>query len=491
MKATRLDPLVFGQRLRHFRRVSGLTLDALGNRVGKQASYLSLLENGHREARLSLIDDLAGALGVRAADLVSPEAPSRRARLEIELERAQEDPQYQKLGLPWIKPSAQVPSDFIEHLLTLFDELKRRSPLQAETLEAARRANRELRYEMSRSNNYFPQIEEAAADALAAGGYEGSGIVAERVLTDIVAWFGFTLHRVRDLPESAWSVTDLANRRIYINQRNELGTRGARTVVLQTLGHFVLGHADPADFGQFLRQQVEANYFAAAVLVPQKQTVDMLANARKQGDISVEELRQSFYVSYEMAAHRLTNLLTHHFHIPVHFLRSDEGGIVRKAYENDGVRFPADPDGVIEGQAACRHWGARRAFRTPDRFADHAQYTTTPAGTFWCITHVDIDARGHQAVTFGVGADDARYFRGHQTTDTATSSCPDDEQCCRRPPADLTRRWDGKVWPSSRADGNVLATLPTGPFPGVDHYEIYLFLDRHAADVPISGEPRI
>lgn len=449
--------------------------------MGKQASYLSLVENGHREVRLSLIDELAGALGVKAEDLVNPEAPSRRARLEIALERAQEEPQYLALGLPWVKPSAQVPNDFIEHLLTLFDELKKRSPLHAETLEAARRANRELRDEMKTSNNYFPEIEEAAADALAAGGYEGSGAVAERVFAGIVAWFGFTLHRVQDLPYSALSVTDLANRRIYIHQRDALRTRGARTVVLQTLGHFVLGHTDPADFGQFLRQQIEANYFAAAVLVPEKQTVEILAKARKLGDISAEDLRQVFYVSYEMAAHRLTNLLTHHFHIPVHFLRSDEQGIIRKAYENDGVPFPSDADGVTEGQPACRQWGAHRAFRTPDRFADHAQYTTTPEGAFWCTTHVDIDAQPHQGVTFGVRDQDARHFRGHQTTNASTSQCPG-EQCCRQPPADLAHRWEGRAWPSAHADGHILATLPAGPFPGVDQYEIYLFLDRHAPD---------
>ena len=39
-----------------------------------------------------------------------------------------------------------------------------------------------------------------------------------------------------------------------------------RTILLQTLGHFVLGHSAPQDFADFLRQRVEANYFAAAVL---------------------------------------------------------------------------------------------------------------------------------------------------------------------------------------------------------------------------------
>lgn len=200
MNDTRLDPLVVGQRLRHLRRSSGLTLDALGSRVGKKASYLSLIENGHREVRLSLIDALAGALGVTPSDLVAPEAPTRRARLEIALQRAQEEPLYRELHLPWIKPSASVPSDVIEHILKLFDELKGRSQVRAESPEAARRANSELRAEMGTRGNYFPEIEKAAAEALRAAGYDGSGAVAEGVLTDLTARLGFTLHRVPDLP---------------------------------------------------------------------------------------------------------------------------------------------------------------------------------------------------------------------------------------------------------------------------------------------------
>ena len=55
-----IDLLTFGQRLRHFRRQRGMTLDALGAIVGKPAPYLSNLENGKREPKLGLINALAG-----------------------------------------------------------------------------------------------------------------------------------------------------------------------------------------------------------------------------------------------------------------------------------------------------------------------------------------------------------------------------------------------------------------------------------------------
>ena len=50
-----LDLATFGQRLRHLRRSRGLTLAELGSRVGRAPSALSLLENGRREPKLSLI----------------------------------------------------------------------------------------------------------------------------------------------------------------------------------------------------------------------------------------------------------------------------------------------------------------------------------------------------------------------------------------------------------------------------------------------------
>ena len=221
------------------------------------------------------------------------------------------------------------------------------------------------------------------------------------------------------------------------------------------------------------------------MLAPEGPAVELLARARKEGDISAEDLKQVFYISYEMAAHRLTNLATHHLGIPVHFLRADDEGVIWKAYENDGVPFPTDANGVIEGERVCRQWGTRAAFQSHDRFADHAQYTSTPAGRYWCITHIEIDHEPNEAVTIGTRAEDARSFRGHRTAHQATSRCPDGE-CCRRPPTELAARWRGQAWPAVRVPSYVLAALPAGTFPGVDLSEVYDFLVRHAAQPTIE-----
>ena len=471
-----LDLATFGQRLRHLRRARGMTLAELGDRVGRAPSALSLLENGRREPKLSLIDALAKALSVPAEELLRHQPPSRRAQLELMLADAQREPVYTALGLPPLKVGARVPNDVLEHLAALYGELRRERTRPTATPEEARVANAGLRDAMRERGNYFAEIEQAAAEALEGTAYRG-GALSQGALLAIVSHHGFAVQYAQDLPRSVRSVTDLRNRRIYLKQES-MGMHSPRTILLQTLGHFVLGHDTPRDFADFLRQRVEANYFAAAVLVPEQPAARFLLDAKKERDLSVEDLRDVFSVSYEMAAHRFTNLATYHLGVTCHFVKNDEAGIIYKAYENDGLVLPADSTGAIEGQRMCRKWSGRQVFASPDRYSPYAQYSDTPSGTFWCVAHVDPGRERGSAITLGTSYEHARWFRDRDTVRRMVSRCPDGD-CCQRPPAGLAARWEGMAWPSARAHSHILSALPTGSFPGVDEADVYEFLDRH------------
>lgn len=478
-----VDALTVGRRIRHLRREHGWTLEQLGQRVGRAGSQLSLVENGRREPKLSLLRALADALGVGLADLVGAEPPSRRAALEIAWERVQRSPLHASLGLPEVRVGPRTPTEVLEALLGLHGELLRRAAESAATPEEARRANRELRAQMRRRDNYYEEVEQAADELLRAVGHT-AGPLSQRVIAGLVGHLGFSLHRVEDLPRSVRSVTDLRHRRLYVSTDVEATGHDARTVVLQTLGHFVLGHADPTGYADFLRQRVEANYFAAALLVPQRSAVPLLIGAKARRELDLEDLRDAFAVSQETAAHRFTNLATRHLGLPVHFMRVHRSGVIHKAYENDGVRFPTDATGAIEGQTVCRHWTVREVFAATDGSVPYRQYTDTPTGTYWCTAHVDTRTAsgvgtGEYSVAVGVPYAHVRWFRGRETTERSVSRCPD-ESCCRVPPEALARRWAGQAWPSARAQSHLLATLPPGPFPGVDDTEVYEFLDAHA-----------
>ena len=84
--ATSSAPLhltTLGHRIRHHRLARGYTLDELGELVGVAGSQLSLIENGNRETKLSLLQAIASATGVEVTDLLSTEPPNLRAALEI------------------------------------------------------------------------------------------------------------------------------------------------------------------------------------------------------------------------------------------------------------------------------------------------------------------------------------------------------------------------------------------------------------------------
>ena len=69
------DVATLGRRIRYFRNRAGLTLDEVGAKVGLSGSQLSIIENGKREPKLSLLTALAAALNVTVASLLETAPP--------------------------------------------------------------------------------------------------------------------------------------------------------------------------------------------------------------------------------------------------------------------------------------------------------------------------------------------------------------------------------------------------------------------------------
>lgn len=478
--ASALELSTLGHRIRHHRVARGYTLDELGALVGVAGSQLSLIENGKREPKLSLLQAIAHATGTDVTDLLSPEPPNRRAALELDLEQAQNSPVFRRLGIPAVRVTKATSDETIESILGLHRELQRREREAIATPEEARRANTELRLRMRERGNYLPEIEHLAEKQLKVAGHTG-GALTHRSVSVMASQLGFELIYVDDLPHSARSVTDLENGRIYLPPASIPGGHGLRSMALQAMAHRLLGHTPPTDYADFLQQRLEINYFAACCLMPETASVAFLAQAKKDRNVAVEDFRDAFGVTHEAAAMRMTNLLTEHLGTRLHFLRVDGAGAINRVYENDDLPLPMDVTGSVEGQIVCRRFAARAAFAEQNRTVEHYQYTDTPAGTFWCSSQTGRTGDGEFSITVGVPFDDARWFRGRETHKRAVSTCPD-ESCCRRPDASLTDRWNGKAWPSARVHMQMFSPLPRGAFPGVDDGEVYAFLDRHAQE---------
>jgi XRE family transcriptional regulator, fatty acid utilization regulator len=475
------DLVTLGQRIRHFRTQEGLTLDQLGSRVGVAGSQLSLMENGRREPRITLLTSIAESLGVALADLLESSPPSHRAALEIELERAQRSSLYASLGLPTVRASRSMSDEVLEALVGLHRLLVERERQTIATPEEARRANTELRHEMRALDNYLPDLEELAERTVRETGHS-TGALTHREVGLMAKKLGFELVHVGDLPHSARSVTDLENGRIYLPPASIPGGHGLRSMALQAIAHRLLGHEVPATYAEFLRQRLQINYFAAACLMPREQSVAFLAQAKTDRNIAVEDFRDAFGVTHEAAALRLTNLATSHLDLTLHFLRVGDDGAVYKAYENDGLPLPVDVTGSVEGQLICRHVSARTAFTRTNRTTEFYQYTDTPTGTFWESTQTGTSASDEFSITVGVPFAQSKWFRGRETTNRQTSTCPD-PSCCKRPSGELASRWRGKAWTSAKLHAHILSPLPSGTFPGVDDQELYRFLESHATRV--------
>ena len=453
-----------------------MTLEELAAAVDRAPSQLSMIENGKREPRLTLLRAIATALGSSVDALLEAEPLDERAGMEIALERAMRGQTFGALGIAPFRVSRSLSDDALRALLALHGEIERLRDERAATPEEARRANVELRHLMRGQDNYFPELEAQARDLLAAVGHPG-GPLTQRTASDIAAHLGFTLHYVPDLPQTTRSVADLKNGRLYLSTR--VAQHGdPRTAVLQALSARILGHREPTSYADFLRQRVETNYLTGALLMPESHMVPALQDAKAARSISMEDLRDAYSVSYETAAHRFTNLATVHLGIRVHFLKVHESGLITKAYENDDVNFPTDRLGAIEGQMCCRRWTSRVVFDVDDRFNPYYQYTDTGNGTYWCTARVENSSEGQHSVSVGVRFEDTKWFLGRDTPNRGVSK-HSVEVCCRRAPADLETQWRENAWPNVRTPRTLLATLPTGAFPGVDTTEVYEFLSAH------------
>jgi predicted transcriptional regulator/plasmid maintenance system antidote protein VapI len=464
-----------GRRIRERRLAQSLTVTDLAVRLGRAPSQVSLIENGRKELKLSELRQIASALATTVETLMNAEPPNRRAALEIALDRAQRGPVFSSLNLPSLAIRKTLSDDAIATVLALHDEIQRLHQERAATPEVARRANTALRLDQRNRNNYFAHLEDIAKDLLQLVDHHG-GPLSQRSASELAKHLGFSLHYVSDFPKSTRSITDHRNGRIYLPAT--LRGIDPRSALLQALATHVLEMKEPQDYEDLLRQRVETNYLAAALLMPEASAVEYLSTAKAARELSVEDLRDTFAVPYETAAHRFTNLATHHLDIPVHFLKVHDSGVISKAYENDNVVFPTDALGSVEGQIVCRWWAARQVFTNEDRLTPYHQYSDKPAGTYWCTSSIQITPSGAFSVSVGTTFEDARWFRGRDTKKRFKSTCPD-ERCCRRPSDFLASRWDAMAFPSAQLNSSLLAAIPTGTFTGVDRVGIYDFLESH------------
>lgn len=79
-----MDYYKIGQRIRKYRKAKGLSQEELAEKVNISVTHISHIETGNTKLSLSVLVDLANALGVSADDLLTDE-PCDRNRAINEL----------------------------------------------------------------------------------------------------------------------------------------------------------------------------------------------------------------------------------------------------------------------------------------------------------------------------------------------------------------------------------------------------------------------
>ena len=196
-------------------------------------------------------------------------------------------------------------------------------------------------------------------------------------------------------------------------------------MALQAMAHRLLDHHEPASYAEFLRQRLEINYFAAACLMPLKQSVDFLTAAKADRNLAVEDFRDAFGVTHEAAALRFTNLGTAHLGMTVHFLRVGEDGALSQGLRERRSAAADRCHRLDRGPARVPALGRPRArSRAPTARPSSTSTPTRPTGTYWCSTQIGTASAEEFSITFGVPFADAKWFRGRETTNRATSTLP-------------------------------------------------------------------
>ena len=62
---------ILAKKLRSYRIVQGLSQEAFAERCGLHRTYIGAIERGERNVTLDTLDEIAGALGVSSAELIS------------------------------------------------------------------------------------------------------------------------------------------------------------------------------------------------------------------------------------------------------------------------------------------------------------------------------------------------------------------------------------------------------------------------------------
>ncbi|UOM36186.1 XRE family transcriptional regulator [Acuticoccus sp. I52.16.1] len=366
--------LFLGPQIRKLRRSLKLTQAQMAEGLEISASYLTLIERNQRPLTAQLILRLADAYDIDVRTL----APSTDSSTLLALQEVAADPQLAGADLSHheLQEMAEMFPRAADALVRLHEGLRAaREDAEALAETAAEGALpglgtspvEETREALQARDNYFPELEQVAADFATRNKVR---LDLPQALTTSLVNHLKDAHNV-DTVIMPYDVMHGLLRR-FDRHRNrlmlsELLTPSSRTFqVAHLVGQLEAGELvramanDPrctSDSSRGILRLTLGNYLAAAIMFP----YDRFLEAAERLRYDVEVLASRFAASFEQVAHRLTTLRRPGAKgVPFFMIRVDRAGNISKRF--GGGVFPFARSG-----GTCPRWRLYEAFRTPGR----------------------------------------------------------------------------------------------------------------------------
>ena len=368
--------VIFGVKLRQARLKAGLTLSEFARRVEISPSYATEVEKGRKYPRVDKIMRMADVLDIPFNDLVSINLDPSLHNLESALSSSliSQFP-FQEFGLEasdLVGLLTKAPAK-ASALLNAILEIGRQHDLKEEHFWlAALRSYQELH------ENYFPELEEAAAGFAASHDlWGGEPVGRSRLEALLTERFRYRLDEdaLAGMPalRSYRSVfVDGERPRLLLNAAlhdNQVAFLLAREIGYRVLGlteRAMTSSPDQVDSFRQVLNDFKASYFAGALMMPQAAAVKDIQAFLESPTWDPQRLLAMlgrYDVTPEMLLYRFSELVPRFFGLKLHFLRVQGRDNRYQLVKRLNMNRLLMPSGLALHEHYCRRWLVMRLLR--------------------------------------------------------------------------------------------------------------------------------
>ena len=344
---TQID-LQIGHKIKTKRRKLGIAQAALSKKISISPSYLNLIESGKRKVSVDLLLKLANELNIEISDI----SKKTDTNLYQNLMDLLGDNLFEDLDITNfdIKELVNTNPLIAKALVKLGDNYKKKNQdivSKVENISGKFIDSRKNSFPgevvsdfLQENENYFPKLEELASNffsKIQINNRMGYTSICEYLLRkhgievkDVVPDEKKPFTKQFDVDKKIFLVSDyltLETKKLYA------GAQVAQLEFSQVIDEYLNSFSFPSEESKKLSKVALLNYAGAAIIMPYKPFYEECIKQR----YDVELLQNTFAVSFEQVAHRITCLQDPKMQgIPFHMLRADVAGNISKAFTMPG-----------------------------------------------------------------------------------------------------------------------------------------------------------